>query len=118
MLESRGSTIFAQDSDGDMRPIIDAFIDCGLNAMHPVEPAAGMDLVELRKTYGQKMIFTGGLNKFTLTKSKADIKEELEYKVPFMIQSGGGCMLSLDHRIPAAVPLENYRYYIKTIWER
>lgn len=117
MLENRGAILFDQDSDGDMRPVIEAFLECGINSMHPIEPAAGMDLVELRKTYGKRLILVGGLNKFALTKTTAEVEAELEAKVPFMIQSGGGCMLSLDHRIPAEVTLENYRFYIKKIWE-
>lgn len=42
--------------------------------------------------------------------------QELHYKVPPMIQSGGG-ILALDHRIPNGTPLENYRYYVKRMWE-
>ena len=47
MLQSRGARIFSQDSDGNMEPVIDAFLDAGFNCMYPMEPAAGMDIVKL-----------------------------------------------------------------------
>lgn len=117
MLSDRGATIFDQDSDGDMRPVVEAFLESGLNSMHPVEPAAGMDLVELREKYGKRLMLVGGLDKFALTRGTEEVEAEVERKVPFMIRSGGGCMLSLDHRIPAEVSLENYRFYIQKVWE-
>ena len=53
---SYGAKIFSQDSDGNMNPIIDAFLDCGVNCFFPLEPAAGMDIVEIRKKYGNVFI--------------------------------------------------------------
>ena len=116
MLESRGARVFRQDSDGDMRPVFQAFIDTGLNMMYPVEPAAGMDLVELRETYGTQMAYMGGIDKHVIRRSKEEIVAELEYKIPPMVHSGG-CILALDHRIPNGTPLENYRFYIDKAWE-
>ncbi len=117
MLESRGALIFDQDSDGYMEPVIDAFLDAGINCMHPCEPAAGMDIVKIRRKWGEKIMLIGGIDKYVLTRTKEEIEKELEYKVPPMIHSGGGCILSLDHRLPAEIPLENYKFYISKIWE-
>lgn len=116
LLESRGARIFDQDSDGDMNPVIDAFLDAGVNCMHPMEPAANMDIVKVREKYGSQLAFYGGIDKHVIRRSKREIVEELEYKLPPMIKSGG-CVLALDHRIPNGTPLENYRFYLKTAWE-
>jgi len=107
-----GATIFSQDSDGDMNPVIDAFLDCGVNCFYPCEPAAGMDIVELRKKYGKRMCLQGGIDKLALRKDKAAIRAELEYKMSAPML-GGGTAFALDHRIPNGVPVENYKYYIK-----
>jgi len=64
LVSSRGTKLFNQDSDGDMRPLIDAFLECGVNVMHPCEPNAGMDIVELRKKYGNRIAMLGGIDKF------------------------------------------------------
>ncbi|MFC1600943.1 uroporphyrinogen decarboxylase family protein [Candidatus Sumerlaeota bacterium] len=116
LLESRGARIFDQDSDGDMNPVIDAFLDAGVNCMHPMEPAANMDIVKIRETYGTRLAFYGGIDKHVIRRSKQEIVDELEYKIPPMIKTGG-CVLALDHRIPNGTPLENYRFYLTTAWE-
>ena len=116
MVSDRGARLFDQDSDGDMNAVIPAFLDAGINVMHPFEPAANMDIVKTREQYGNRLAFYGGIDKHVIRKSKEDIVAELEYKIPPMMESGG-CMLALDHRIPNGTPLENYKFYVKKVWE-
>lgn len=112
-----GAQIFSQDSDGNMNPVIDAFLECGLTSMYPCEPNAGMDIVEIRHKYGSKLMLKGGLDKFALRKDPEAIKAELEYKIcPDTL--GGGTIFGLDHRIPNGVSIENYRYYVNLGRER
>lgn len=106
-----GCTIFSMDSDGNMNAVIDSFLSCGVNSIYPCEPAAGMDIVEIKKKYGNKLSLKGGLDKHVLRKTKEDIKRELEYKMSD-ITKGGGVVFALDHRIPNGVSLENYIYYV------
>jgi hypothetical protein len=112
----RGVRLFDQDSDGDMRPVIEPFLEAGVNCMHPLEPAAGMDIVEARRRYADRLAMYGGIDKHVLRQSKQAIREELEYKMPPLIATGG-CMFGLDHRIPRDTPLENYRFYLDAAWE-
>ena len=112
MLESRGARVFQQDSDGDIRPVIPAFMDAGVNCMYPMEPAAGMDIVALRETYGPRLAMLGGIDKHVIRESKDAIDAELAYK----LQDGmleGGVVFGLDHRIPNGTPIDNYRYYVR-----
>jgi len=112
LLSSRGAKLFDMDSDGNMNPILDVLLESGLNSMHPFEPAAGMDIVEIRKKYGKRLAIRGGIDKFALTKGKEEIKKELEYKMqPSMIEQGG-IVFGLDHRIVNGTSVENYRYYV------
>ncbi|MFO7636668.1 MAG: uroporphyrinogen decarboxylase family protein [Clostridia bacterium] len=111
MLESKGSSIFSQDSDGYMNPVIQTFMDCGVNQMYPNEPGSGMDIVEVRKKYGNALSLKGGINKYVLKEGREAIRKELEYKMqPLMRQ--GGVVFGMDHRIPNGTPIENYRYYV------
>jgi len=116
LLANRGARLFDQDSDGNMNPVIDAFLEAGINCMHPLEPAAGMDIVAIRERYGTRLAFTGGLDKHVIRRSRAEIDAELQAKLPPMLATGG-CVLGLDHRIPNGTPLDNYRYYIRRVWE-
>ena len=108
-----GAAIFGQDSDGNMNPVMDSFVNCGVNCFYPCEPAAGMDIVALRQKYGKRIAFKGGIDKHVLRKDKAAILAELEYKMSAPML-GGGTIFGLDHRIPNGVPIENYRYYVET----
>ncbi len=116
LLDSRGTRLFFQDSDGDMSPLIPAFLEGGLNIMGPMEPVGGNDIVTLRRQYGTRLAFTGGIDKHVLRRDQAAITAELEYRIPPMVRTGGA-VLGIDHRIPNGTPLENYRFYINKAWE-
>ncbi|MBQ7293158.1 MAG: hypothetical protein IJW79_05395 [Clostridia bacterium] len=106
-----GAKLFSQDSDGDISPILDELIECGLNCIHPMEPVGGNDMVELRKKYGKKICFKGGIDKHALVKGKAAVKRELEYRLDSCLM-GGGTIFGLDHRIPNGVHIDTYKYYV------
>ena len=115
MVQSHGARVFDLDTDGDVNTVIPALIDAGVNCMHPMEPASNMDIVEVRKQYGDQLAFYGGIDKHVIRRTKEEILTELEYKIPPMIESGG-CVLALDHRIPNGTPLENYKFYVEQVW--
>ena len=112
MAQKGGARIFSQDSDGNIEPLIDEFLDAGINCMYPMEPKAGMDIRKLRLKYGKRLAFKGGIDKFALRGTKDDIRRELEYKLASPL-TGGGTVFALDHRIPDGVPINNYRYYVQ-----
>lgn len=116
MLESRGTKIFRQDSDGNMNAVTDCFLEAGITEMYPMEPAAGMDIVEVRSKYGKRLAMSGGIDKHVLRDSPEAIRRELEYKMQPAMREGG-MLFGLDHRIPNGTPIENYRYYVKTARE-
>lgn len=116
MLADRGARLFSQDSDGNISAVIQPFMEAGVNLMYPMEPAAGMDIVQVRAEYGSALAFYGGIDKHVLRRGEAAIVAELEYKIPPMVATGG-CVLGLDHRIPNGTPLEAYRFYHAKAWE-
>lgn len=111
-LHDAGTVLFSQDSDGNMNAVIEPFIEAGINVFYPCEPAAGMDMVEIRRKYGTRAAIKGGIDKHALRGSIEDIERELQYKICAEMM-GGGTIFALDHRIPNGVPIENYRYYVK-----
>ncbi|HAI10122.1 MAG TPA: hypothetical protein DCM28_00330 [Phycisphaerales bacterium] len=112
MLSSRGRKIFAMDTDGNVNPIIDELLDCGLTEIFPMEPAAGMDVVNLWQQYGSRLAWRGGIDKLALRQDKHAIRKELEYKLQPAMRDAGHHVFALDHRIPDGVSIENYRYYV------
>lgn len=115
--QNAGVKLFCQDSDGNINVLIDDFIRCGVNIFYPCEPGGDMDIVALRKKYGKKIAFRGGIDKHVLRRTKEEIKSELDYKMQSCMTEGG-VVFGLDHRIPNGTLLENYIYYVKYAREK
>jgi len=98
-------------SCGDIRPLVPELIDIGLDALNPLEVKAGMDPAILKKQYGDKLVFHGGINA-VLWDQKEKIEAEMRKTVPVMKQNGG-YIFSSDHSVPSSVSLENFRYIVE-----
>jgi len=103
--------IFFFDSDGNINEMLPHLMEAGINLIFPVECAAGMDPVELRKRYGKHLAMIGGIDKRELAKDKKAIKNEVFKKVPVLIKEGG-YFPCIDHSVSSDISLENYTYYI------
>lgn len=112
-----GCEIFRLDTDGNVNSVMDALLDTGLTFIYPMEPAAGMDIVQVRQKFGRRVAFAGGIDKHVLRQSRADIRKELDYKLQPLVREPGGAVFGLDHRIPNGTPLDHYRYYVDTARE-
>jgi len=86
-----------------------------MDGLNPLEAKAGVNPVELKKKYGDKMTFHGGINA-VLWDDKDAITEEIRRVLPVMKENGGYIFAS-DHSIPDAVSLENFRHIIALVKE-
>ncbi len=102
------------DTDGDCEKMLPVYLACGANAFYPFEVQAGMDIVKLRKQYGESFVIIGGLNKRALAGGKGDIIAEVDSKYPFMISKNGWIPM-LDHTVPPDVPYENFKFFIEYV---
>jgi len=109
---SKGIDTIFVDSDGNVEELIPLWLDSGINGVYPMEVAAGMDVVKLRKQYGKELLMTGGIDKRVLAQDRKAIDEELENKLSII--EHGGYIPHIDHAIPHDVPYDNFAYY----WER
>ena len=112
-IRNKGIKVVILDSDGDIKKLIPIFIDAGVNALFPFEVQSGMDIVEIRKQYGEKFAIIGGIDKKLLLDKKA-ITEEIDRKLPYML-SRGGYIPSLDHSVPVNIPLDVFKYFLKLV---
>lgn len=102
------------DNDGDCTKMLPLYLECGANAFYPFEVQAGMDIIHVRKQYGNRFAIIGGLNKRALSVSEDAIRKELDEKVPFMLETGGYIPM-LDHSVPTDIPLKLFRYYLQYV---
>jgi uroporphyrinogen decarboxylase len=101
---------------GNVRRIFADFIDLGIDAYHPLEAKAGMDVVELRRKYGHRISFCGNMNVIEWAERN---KEELKPIVLRKLNAakGGGMIFQSDHSVPGNVSAENYEYVIHLVRE-
>lgn len=107
---SAGIRIAMVDSDGDISELIPIWLEVGVSVMHPLEVAAGMDVIALRKKYGSKIGFFGGIDKRVLATTPGQIRQHVE---PILEQCyrDGGFIPACDHAVPPDVSFSNYCYY-------
>ncbi len=106
---SCGGEIVSVDSDGDIRLLIPGWLRGGVNHFWPMEVNAGMDVVALRRQYGQAFSMRGGINKYALLGGKEAIDRELDRIAPVVQE--GGYIPSIDHGVPNGVTFEDLCYY-------
>jgi uroporphyrinogen decarboxylase len=115
-LHSNGIDIIHVDSDGNIEELIPDWLKVGVNFPWPLEVAAGMDAVALRKKYGKALIMSGNIDKRSFLKGKETLREEVMSKVPFLCKTGG-FFPGLDHATPPDVPFDNFKYFINLLRE-
>ena len=108
-LHDRGVPVITVDTDGNCWKLLPLFIEGGVTALLPFEAQAGMDVVEVRKAFPRLGIL-GGMNKSKMAIGREAIDEEVEGKIPFMLERGA-FVPSGDHQVPPDVSWENFKYY-------
>jgi uroporphyrinogen decarboxylase len=109
-ISAAGIPVVMLDSDGDIRELIPLWLDCGITVMHPMEVAAGMDVIAARRAYGRGIAFFGGIDKRALAGSREEIRAEVLPKLHACWEDGG-FIPACDHAIPPDVSFDNYCYY-------
>ena len=116
LLRRHGVDIILLDSDGCVDELIPVWLDGGVTCLWPLEIAAGMDPVALRKKYGRSLGLIGGIDKRALAAGREAIRQEVMAKVPFLLGTGG-FIPTCDHAVPPDVSLQDYQYYLSLISE-
>jgi hypothetical protein len=107
--------IIGVDSDGNVEKLIPLWLEAGVNLMLPLEVAAGMDVVKLRKEYGKDLLMIGGVDKRELSSTRDRIKREVERVLP--VFESGGYIPAVDHSVPPDISFGNYMYYHNLLLE-
>ena len=110
LLVAHGCCVYGTDTDGNINPIVEIMLDNGMNTMFPVEVHAGSDPCTLREIYGKRIRLWGGVDKHVVAAGRPAIDAELERLRPVVEQ--GGFIPGFDHRVPADIPLDHYKYYL------
>jgi len=100
-------------SCGYVEPLVGGLIEAGMDCLQAMEVKAGMDLVRLKKTYGDRIALMGGLDIRALeTNDLSSVQAELDAKLPAAIEGGGYCLHS-DHSVSTRVEYETYKFFVE-----
>jgi uroporphyrinogen decarboxylase len=107
-----GLTVFIH-SCGQVAELFPDLIEIGVECFNPFQPEV-MDVYELKRRYGEKLSFYGGLSTQRLLPygTPAEVRAEVR-RLREEIGSGGGYVLAPAHDVPGDVPPEN----ILAVWE-
>ena len=106
--------IYAQlHSCGDVHTLLPDIVATGVDALNPLEVKAGMDAIQIKKDWGDRLTLRGGINA-VLWNDADKIIAEIDHKVP-ILKGNGGFIFSSDHSIPNSVSLEHMKRIVEEV---
>jgi len=96
-------------SCGGITPLIDDLIEIGVDALNPIQVTAkGMNTAELKKRFGKRLIFWGGIDSQQALPfgSPEDVRAEVRRRISDL-GPGGGYILSGVHNLQPDISPEN-----------
>jgi len=99
-------------SCGFVDPLVPGMIEAGMDCLQVIENKAGMDLLKLKREFGDRIAFCGGMDARNLVANNRDaIRKELAEKIP-VVKQNSGYILHSDHSIPDQCEYETYRFFV------
>jgi len=101
---------------GNASAIFDDLIEAGVDAYNPMEAKAGLNVVDLKRWYGNRWAFNGNIDVRVLATNDRDrIRREVLTKLN--AAKGGGYIVQSDHSIPDNVQPSSYDYLVQLVRE-
>lgn len=103
-------------SDGNWKILIEDFLKCGVDGFYCLEPAIGMNIMELKKKY-PKVVWAGGLDGVDLMErgTPENVSREVRRQIEETdVLNTGGLFLGTSSEINPMIKPENYRAMIET----
>ena len=97
-------------TDGNVTKLLPMFAEAGIDAFHPSDPSSGMDIVEVKRTYGDRFTVCGGidtgapLSDWNVPELVAEVRKRIRELAP-----DGGWMIASSNSIHSGVRPENYQ---------
>ena len=104
---------FVIDTDGNLWKVLTDLVECGLHAIHPVEPKA-MDSSELKEAYGDRLCLLGNIEigEILTLGSPADVEAEVRERIR-ALAPGGGYAVGSSNTVAHYVELENFKAMVR-----
>ena len=97
---------FISHSDGDMTPLLDAWLELGQDAIHPLQPDV-MDIAWVKQRYGDHVCLVGNIFMDDLVhRTPVDIEVQVRERIE-TIGQGGGYIISSSNSLTDDMKPEN-----------
>lgn len=109
LIKSRTRAAVMFHSCGGVAPLLDDFVEIGLEILNPVQVTArGMDTAALKQRYGQRIAFWGAVDTQNVLPfgSADDVRTEVLRRIA-ELGEGGGYVVAPTHVVQADVPPAN-----------
>ena len=114
----QNGALLAKHSDGMLWPLFDQIVETGVDAIHPIDPEAGMDMGEAKANYGHKVCLMGNIDCGPLlTWGSPDEVRQATKECLRKGGKGGGLICMSSNSIHSGVKPENYLAMLETIRE-
>jgi uroporphyrinogen decarboxylase len=96
-------------SCGAITPLLDDLVEVGIQVINPVQVSArGMDPAELKRRYGERLSFWGGIDTHRLMPSGTPNQVcQAVHETAAILGHNGGYILAAVHNLQPGVPPEN-----------
>jgi uroporphyrinogen decarboxylase len=111
----RAGAYVVKHTDGNIMPLMDMIVGTGIDALNPLEPAAGMDIGLVKQRYGDRIALAGNIDCGNLLSlGSADEVRRVTRETIRVAAPGGGYCLSSSNSIHSSVKPQNYLAMVQT----
>ncbi len=109
-----GARFVMHHSDGNVIPLLDMWVDIGIDAINPVEYRSGMDAVKLREQYGNRLAMIGGLDNCAIL-PRGDRDEVRDHVLHLLEAARGGGFVLGTHSIGPDISVDTMLYALELV---
>ena len=103
-------------TDGRLDAVIPYLMDIGVDLVNPAEPYSN-DILELKKTYGDKIALRGNLDMGLLSRGTREEVHSAAKALILGMKPGGNYVCSSSHSVSLDVKLDNYMEVVRAVDE-
>jgi len=104
-------------TDGNIMPILDQLVEAKPDALHSLDPQAGVDVAEVKRLYGDRVCLIGNVNCGLLdTGTDEQVVENARYCLKHGMP-GGGYIFSTSNCIYTGMKLSRYELML-SVWRK
>jgi uroporphyrinogen decarboxylase len=101
-------------SCGDVRKAVPQIIEAGFDCLQPMEAKAGCNVLDIAKTYGNKLAYMGNIDVVQLsTNDPAKVRDEIVPKLTELKKMRIPYFFHSDHSLPPDISFATYQYALQ-----